>query len=491
MAAPYTSVSVSGYNSNPPADDGSAVAANQILWATIKAKLGDPLNTFASGVDSNISSAFQKVVGGAGVTSTATGYTVQSADQGKLIRVTGSGGITLTTPDASDVTAPFVFAYVNDASSSITLDGNGSQTVNGNASLTIAAGAGGLCFTDGSNWFTTGQIGALVGAQMNYSEMINLTVTESNATNAVTFAIKTLAGTDPTTADPVLLAFRNATAGNGNFVYRSLTSALSLTISAGSTLGTTNNTAFRVWLVLFDDGGTIRLGAINCLNGANIYPLGRHPIASSTTEGGAGGADSAQVFYTGTGVTSKPYLPVAYCSYESGLSTAGNWNVSPTTIQLVGHSTKMPGDELQIVRTTTGAVSTSTNETLPLDDTIPASGEGASLLSQAITPVSGANIIHASFRGFFSMNDTASLSIAMFQDSAAAMVAANERGPTTNQMSSIILDHYFIAGTTSATTIDVRQGRSGTGTTTFNGTGGSRLFGGVANTFLVLREIMA
>ncbi len=41
MASPYTSVAVSGYNANPPADDGSATAANTIYWATIKTKLAD------------------------------------------------------------------------------------------------------------------------------------------------------------------------------------------------------------------------------------------------------------------------------------------------------------------------------------------------------------------------------------------------------------------------------------------------------------------
>ena len=46
---------------------------------------------------------------------------------------------------------------------------------------------------------------------------------------------KTLHGDDPSAADPVLLVFRNATLGNGNYVYRTVTSALSLTISSGST----------------------------------------------------------------------------------------------------------------------------------------------------------------------------------------------------------------------------------------------------------------
>lgn len=59
---PYTSVSVSGYNSSPPPDDGSQVAANLVTWSGIKTKLGDPLNTFASAVNAAILSAFGSLV---------------------------------------------------------------------------------------------------------------------------------------------------------------------------------------------------------------------------------------------------------------------------------------------------------------------------------------------------------------------------------------------------------------------------------------------
>ena len=59
---PYSSVSVSGYNSSPPPDDGSQVAANRITWSGIKTKLGDPLDTFAAAVDAAILAAFGSLV---------------------------------------------------------------------------------------------------------------------------------------------------------------------------------------------------------------------------------------------------------------------------------------------------------------------------------------------------------------------------------------------------------------------------------------------
>lgn len=389
MGDPYTSVSVSGYNSSPPSDDGSTADSNVTYWATVTDKVGDPLNTAIAAVNANIVSAMGKIVGGAGVTSTAVTATVASSDQGKLYRATAAS-ITITTPDASSVGSPFVFGLLNNSSGTITFAGNGAQTIDGSASLTIPAGTGLMCFTDGSNWFTTGLQGTLVGKQLGYSDIINATISESNGSNAATFALKTLAGTDPSATDPVLLCFRNATAGNGNYVYRTVTAALSLTISSGSNLGiSTNSQPFRVWLVLFDDAGTIRMGAIQCNNSNNIYALGQPHLVSSTAEGGAGGADSAQTFYTASAVTSKPYLILGYCNYESGLATAGAWNVSPDVIQLFGPDITLPNRVIQS-RILTSTTPTTINSTTKI----------ATALADSITPFSGANVMEVEADGY-------------------------------------------------------------------------------------------
>ena len=156
MGNPYTSVSVSGYNSNPPADDGSEVEANRVKWSTIKTKLPDPLKTAIESINSGLLTAFAKVIGGAGVTTASISYSVVSGDQGKLIKATNSG-ITITSPDATSEGSPFVFGVLNNSSGDITFEGNGSQTVDGLANFTVPAGRGFFCFTDGSNWFTSGQ----------------------------------------------------------------------------------------------------------------------------------------------------------------------------------------------------------------------------------------------------------------------------------------------------------------------------------------------
>lgn len=494
MGAPYSSQTVTNYNSNPPPDDGSQTEANRVKWATIKTKLSDPLNTFASAINTAISTAFGKIIGGGGVTSSAISYQISSSDQGKLIRATAAS-ITLTTPDATDVDDPFVCAILNNSSGSITIDGSGAQTVDGLDTVTLPAGSGCFLFTDGSNWYTSGLPGVLAGNQMAYGMVINGTIAESNAGNAVTFSLKTLAGNDPSANDQVLIAFRNASAGTGNYVYRSVTSALSLTLSAGSTLGTANSTPCKLWLVLFDDGGTIRLGAINCLSGVNIYQLGQVPLASSTAEGGAGGADSAHVFYTTAAVTSKAYIPIAYASYESGLSTAGNWNVSPTRIQLFGAGVKLPGDVVQTRRTQTGTIATGSTA-IVADNTVPQNTEGDQYMSQAITPTSAANILRIVARAQLSHSASGGVStiigIGLFQDSSAdALTFGGQSHTSANLNTHHIIDHLMRAGTTNETTMKIRGGAATSGTTTFNGQGGGQLFGGVYNSFLHIEELAA
>lgn len=155
MGNPYTSVTVTSYNSNPPPDDGSQIPSNRVTWATHKTKIGDPLKAAIESINTNVNSAVAKLVGGAGVVSTATSYGVGAGDQGKLIKITAAG--TITTPDATVVGEPFVFGLLNVHTSAITLDGSGSQTVNGSPSIEVAPGDGYLIWTDGANWFVIGR----------------------------------------------------------------------------------------------------------------------------------------------------------------------------------------------------------------------------------------------------------------------------------------------------------------------------------------------
>ena len=75
-----------------------------------------------------------------------------------------------------------------------------------------------------------GQIKAVqLGAQSQY-DAINYSLSASVAGNALTIALKTQAGTDPTSRDVSKISFRSSTLTSGAFNQRSITSALSITI---------------------------------------------------------------------------------------------------------------------------------------------------------------------------------------------------------------------------------------------------------------------
>lgn len=199
-------------------------------------------------------------------------------------------------------------------------------------------------------------------------------VAASASAGALTVALKDTAGADATATTPVIMGFRSATAGSGTLVRQAVTAALSLVLSSGSTMGVpATGTAFALWLVAFDDAGTVRLGLINCVNGSHIYPLGCYPIDSSTAEGGAGAADSPHVFYTAAAVTAKAYVPLARLTWESGLTTLGTWT-APSRIELWQAGMKLPGDVIQRahkLKTDTFSVSnTNYNDVTGLDVTL-------------------------------------------------------------------------------------------------------------------------
>lgn len=187
MSAPYQVTSVSQYDLNPPADDGSQVEANRVKWATIKSKLNDPLK---DAIDTNfaaIAAAFGKMPGGGEIVTTAISYTVQSSNQGDLVIATVAG-VTITTPDATGVATPFVWMFSNDSDGDVTLDGSGSQTIDGEATLTVPSRKGLILFSDGTNWRAAGrnwEIGSLPVGYLHGLQMSNA----ADATNDITVAL--------------------------------------------------------------------------------------------------------------------------------------------------------------------------------------------------------------------------------------------------------------------------------------------------------------
>jgi hypothetical protein len=177
--------------------------------------------------------------------------------------------------------------------------------------------------------------------------MINGTIVESHASNAVTFAIKTLAGADPSAGDPVAVVFVSAT---GGYNARLVTVATSVTVASGSTLGATSNgLQFSVLVIAIDNAGTVELGVALRSTGVTstaqsgvlgIY-IDEALLYSTITVGGA--SNSAATIYSTIGRSSKQIRTLAIVDYDSGLATVGTWNVSPTRTTLQNRGTKRSG----------------------------------------------------------------------------------------------------------------------------------------------------
>lgn len=145
---------------------------------------------------------------------------------------------------------------------------------------------------------------------------------------------------------------------------------------------------------------------------------------------------------------------------------------------------------IQVVNVMDGAVATGTTM-LPHDDSIPQITEGDQYMTLAITPKSATNKlkIEVVFNGSSTVTNYF-ITAALFQGATAnALAIAEEVCASTGTVVNISFTHYMTAGTTAATTFRVRAGAAGGGTTTFNGSAGGRLFGGVMASSITITEL--
>jgi hypothetical protein len=150
---------------------------------------------------------------------------------------------------------------------------------------------------------------------------LNFELSRSVGSNALTVSVKTAAGTDPSATDPVHVPFRS---GEGGIVWRTITSALSMTVSSGSTLGHSSGLKQYIY-VYFINAGTVELAV-------SFKYFGQQGTVSTTAEGGAGAADSGTTMYSTTARSSVAFSCVSYM--ESTQTTAGTWATTPSAVHL-------------------------------------------------------------------------------------------------------------------------------------------------------------
>lgn len=150
------------------------------------------------------------------------------------------------------------------------------------------------------------------------------------------------------------------------------------------------------------------------------------------------------------------------------------------------------GVVVQVVNTETGSVATGTTA-IPIDDTIPQKTEGDEYMTLAITPTDSSNKLRIDVDVLAGVGAGAPhfIIIALFQDTTSDALAASTAYLTVNGEAVLLhMSHYMTAGTTSSTTFKVRAGSNSGATMTFNGSNGTRLFGGVAPSNITITEIV-
>lgn len=153
----------------------------------------------------------------------------------------------------------------------------------------------------------------------------------------------------------------------------------------------------------------------------------------------------------------------------------------------------LSGSVIQSLTTATGAVITGT-ALIPFDDTTPlqAGPEGFEVTTQAITASSASNFFEISGSVMASPNGSSSVTVCIYQDSTSAAIKA--MGGTfiaAGEVGVIPIYHKMTTGTTSATTFKIWVGQKDSGTLTVNGVGGARIYGGIAGSYINVKEIKA
>ena len=168
MGAPYQNQTASGFNSSPPADDGSVTAANKVKWATILGQIGTPLSNFITAVNSAVRGALN-------VTPTAqsSAYTTTTADHLRTIEVTGTTTISLG--DAATMVAAsmgYEVPIVNIGTNTVTVAVHTATDTlagkaNGTMSLLPLQGARFAANSTGNGYDIVGMVGALFASSTN------------------------------------------------------------------------------------------------------------------------------------------------------------------------------------------------------------------------------------------------------------------------------------------------------------------------------------
>lgn len=281
--------------------DADQNTVSNIENADIKAAAAIAVNKLAAVTASRVLvSDGSGFVSPSSVTTTTLGY----------VDFTSSGQTQLDAKQARSTLTTKGDMYVATASATVARQGVGSD----GQVLTADSGQ-----TNGIKWATP------ASAPSSSDEISNTALATSVASNALTIALKESSGSDCSSGSPCKIGFRNATSATGTYNQRSVTAALSVVVSSGSTLGLASGVNEYIYVYLIDNSGTVELAV-----SGSLFDTGS--ILSTTAEGGAGAADSRTAIYS---TTARSNVPVRLIGrLRSNQTTSGTYASNVNEISL-------------------------------------------------------------------------------------------------------------------------------------------------------------
>ena len=188
----------------------------------------------------------------------------------------------------------------------------------------------------------TGATGATGVALTTPDEMSNVGLVCSNNTTVLTCSLKQSDGSTDCGAGAAAcdIGFRGTTAATASYARLSITAALSMDVSAGSTLGlVTGSVTQAVYIGVCNDAGTAKLAM-------SSVRWDEGELQSSTDEGGLGAADTAGVIYTDddvTAVSAKACRVLGVADFSVAAPETA-WDENPDKLAVYPYASVSPGN---------------------------------------------------------------------------------------------------------------------------------------------------
>lgn len=157
--------------------------------------------------------------------------------------------------------------------------------------------------------------------------LMNYSLAASVLANELIIALRDGAGAAPSALTPVQIPFRDPTAATGTPVFRTVTSAITATVSSGSTLGSTSAKPNWIYVYAIDNSGTVELA----FSASKTWDEGS--LQATTADGGGGSADSKVLLYANNARSSKAVRLLG--RIKSTQPVAGVWDTAPSEVSLV------------------------------------------------------------------------------------------------------------------------------------------------------------